>query len=617
MTFTDEKADSATGEALPGRASLWSGLADPAGSEEFFSSWLTLQSSLIKSCVGSILIAGKPDASYSPVARWPEGEDLAGRLMEISGQVLEERCGLVTALPSPDGQRFGVAYPILVDDDLYGVAAVEVSAASEDEIKDVMEQLQWGVASLKFYFCRRERHEGEALHLRLTAAVDLLAAVLAEESYTEASMAFVTGLAAQFGCDRASLGVLRNDKISISAVSHSAHFDRRTRFNRTVSAAMEEAILQAREVIYPPPVDDEMLVVRDHEEIVRQFGAESVLTLPLFGNGKYFGAVTLERKADDPFRKEDIEICRSIFALAAPALNGKRIQSRPLIFHILHALKSETRKLLGPAHPGRKLAAAGIALLILFFSFASGDYRVTASAALEGAVRRTIAAPYQGYIKEAFARAGDTVTEGKILCTLDQRDLLLEKTNLQGQQNQLLQQQQEAMALRDRAKLNVLAAQLDQVVAQIHLNANKLSRSSIRAPFDGILVSGDLSQKLGAAVEQGAPLFEIAPLTDYRLILQVPESDIAEIQVGQKGKLVLPSISDPFDFTVEKITPMTTAQEGKNCFRVEARIDRTSKSLRPGMEGVGKINIDRRKLVAIWTKPLCDWLRLWVWTWWP
>jgi len=626
MSPSDEKTDSTSGEALPGRASLWSRLVNPASPEDFFSGWLALQSSLLRSCVRSVLITGASNAaSYAPVARWPEGEDAVDRLADIAERAIEERCGLVTELPAQraprktghDGQRFGVAYPIQVEESLYGVVAVEVAAVHEDDLQNVMEQLQWGVASLQFYFCRREMNEGNALHARLTSAVDLLAAVLAEESFTEASMAFVTGLAAQFGCDRASLGFLRNDKIHIEAISHSAHFDRRTRFNRTVSRAMEEAILQAREVVFPPPSGDELMIVRDHEEIIRQFGAESILTLPLYGNGKYYGAVTLERKADLPFCKEEIDICRSIFSLAAPALAGKRIQSRPLVFHILHSLKSETRKLLGPGHVVRKLIAGGAVALILFFSFVSGDYRVTAGASLEGAVRRTIAAPYQGYIKEAFARAGDTVPEGKVICSLDQRDLLLEKSNLQGQQTQLIKQQQEAMALRDLAKLNVLAAQLDQVLAQINLNANKLSRSSIRAPFDGVLVSGDLSQKLGAAVEQGAPLFEIAPLTDYRLILQVSENDIAEIKVGQTGNLVLPSLSELFDFTVEKITPMTTALEGKNCFRVEARLNRTSKSLRPGMEGVGKINIDRRKLIAIWTKPLGDWLRLWVWTWWP
>jgi hypothetical protein len=629
MSLTGGTANPDVNDDLSNGTGLWSCLKTPRSSGEYFHSWLALQSSLISRCIRSILIIGPPDsASFSPVAKWPEGETDAERLAEISDQVLAQRCGLLTELPprenlaeperlSDPPHYYGAAYPVLIDDKLCGAVAVEIAADGEEEIKRVMEQLQWGVSSLELFFRRQQIRDDEVVHTRLKSAVDLLAGVLAEERYGEASMAFVTGLTTQFRCDRVSLGFLKRGKISIQAISHSANFDKRMKFNRAVSTAMEEAIFQSREIIYPVPSGEEMLVVRNHEEIARRYGAKSILTLPLFGAGKYYGAITLERGTEIPFSAEDVDVCRSIFTLVAPALNGKRIENRSLAHHAWHSIRTETGKLLGPEHISRKLLILLISGLVIFFSFATGDYRVTADATLEGAIRRTIAAPYSGYIKEAFARAGDTVPEGKIICTLDERDLRLEKSSLQGQQNQLLKQHQEAMALRDRAKLNIIGAQLDQVIAQISLTGNRLARSNIRAPFDGILVSGDLSQKLGSAVEQGDPLFEIAPLKDYRLILQVNETEIADVTVGQKGKLVLPSLSGVFNFTVEKITPITVAMEGKNCFRVEAMLDQTSDKLRPGMEGVGKIHVEKRKLISIWTRNLRDWFRLWMWTWWP
>jgi hypothetical protein len=50
---------------------------------------------------------------------------------------------------------------------------------------------------------------------------------------------------------------------------------------------------------------------------------------------------------------------------------------------------------------------------------------------------------------------------------------------------------------------------------------------------------------------------------------------------------------------------------------VEARLDEHSERLRPGMEGVGKIMIDRRRLIWIWTHELIEWISLKIWTWWP
>ena len=79
-----------------------------------------------------------------------------------------------------------------------------------------------------------------------------------------------------------------------------------------------------------------------------------------------------------------------------------------------------------------------------------------------------------------------------------------------------------------------------------------------------------------------------------------------------------------FPFTVRRITPVSTAEEGENYFRVEAvlmtnpdRVQQDMERLRPGMEGAGKIKIEQRKLIWIWTHDFIDRLRLWVWRWLP
>ena len=41
------------------------------------------------------------------------------------------------------------------------------------------------------------------------------------------------------------------------------------------------------------------------------------------------------------------------------------------------------------------------------------------------------------------------------------------------------------------------------------------------------------------------------------------------------------------------------------------------KMLRPGMQGIGKINAGQERMIWIWTHEIIDWLRLWVWSWWP
>ena len=138
------------------------------------------------------------------------------------------------------------------------------------------------------------------------------------------------------------------------------------------------------------------------------------------------------------------------------------------------------------------------------------------------------------------------------------------------------------------------------------------------APFDGVVVRGDLSQSLGSPVAKGDVLFEVAPLEGYRVILRVDERDVSYIGPGEEGRLALSAMpGERLAFTIDRVTPVASAEDGRNTFRVEARVDAPTAALRPGLEGVAKIEVGRRRLVWIWTHELLDWIRLTAWSWWP
>ncbi|MFZ1086889.1 MAG: HlyD family efflux transporter periplasmic adaptor subunit [Terracidiphilus sp.] len=607
------------------RSVLWANLAGFHSAEEFAPSWLALLVSFITHAVQGVLVyRDGPGGSFAPLAQWPpDGVHDPQRLADVCERSMGERIGLLTELPPLAGvvpaqsHRWGIAYPLIIDDELSGTVALEIEAAREEELRAAMEQLQWGMLTLELIFRRIRAREEAVVLARLRSSVDILASVLAEEDYTETCMTFVAGVAELLGCDRVSLGLVRDESIRIQAISHSANFDKRMNFIHALSMAMDEAVLQSREIIYPQPTEDGPLITRNHEDLSKRFGAQSLLTVPLYGRERYFGALTLERSENKMFSTEEVSVCKSVFALVAPILEGRKVQDYSLARHGWEAIKRTAGKLFGPGHLEWKAAAAAVCAVVIFFTFAQGEQKVTARTTLEGMVKRTVAAPFRGYIKEALVRPGDTVTEGQTLCKLDERDLRFERTDLQGQESQMLRQQQQAVADHDWAKANVAKAQLDQVIAQLDLNGVKLDRTTIKAPFDGILVNGDLSQRIGSAVDQGDALFEISPLSSYRLILMVDESDIAYVHPGQRGELVLSSLPGKFNFVVGKITPVTAALEGVNAFRVEAALEGAPGVFRPGMEGISKINIQRGKLLSIWTLKMRQWFRLKMWAWLP
>jgi HlyD family secretion protein len=132
------------------------------------------------------------------------------------------------------------------------------------------------------------------------------------------------------------------------------------------------------------------------------------------------------------------------------------------------------------------------------------------------------------------------------------------------------------------------------------------------------VIKGDLSQALGAPVQRGDALLTLAPAERYRLIVEVDERDIASIHVGQAGQLALASSAgDTLGFVVERVTPVATVREGRNAFAVEARLAAAAPLLRPGLEGVAKIDAGERSAAWIWGHRVTDWLRLALWSWGP
>jgi multidrug efflux pump subunit AcrA (membrane-fusion protein) len=254
----------------------------------------------------------------------------------------------------------------------------------------------------------------------------------------------------------------------------------------------------------------------------------------------------------------------------------------------------------------------------LFFAFATGEYRVVATGQVEGAVRRSIAAPFEGFISEAPVRAGDVVRKGDLLAAMDIRDLTLERLRWVTERQQHLYEYDQALGNRKRADALKAQSLIDQAQAQVRLVDEQLARARLVAPFDGLVVSGDLTQSIGAAVRRGDSLFEVAPLEGYRVELRVDESQIADVAPGQLGELVVAALPDSvFPFTIDRITPVAAAHEGNTSFQVDGRLTRVSERLRPGMEGVGKIIVGTRRLGWIWFRSLLHWVRITSWKWLP
>jgi RND family efflux transporter MFP subunit len=438
-------------------------------------------------------------------------------------------------------------------------------------------------------------------------ALDLHAAMLEPLRLQPSAAAGVCALASALGARRVVLGWLRsNGEVTVLARSDGqwvAPVDQAQpadAVDDAMRACLGECVDQQAGVCWPLPAGDtpqrQPRITVAHRACHAASGG-ALLSLPLVHDGRVLGALTLQWADAAARDRHAVDALEHLAAWMAPVLALLQVQEEP--WH--RRLRQQAHAWLhSDDQPERRRWRLWLPVALtagLLLAAWPATWHVGGQARLEGAVQRVLAAPADGFIQQVHVRPGDTVKAGQPLLELADRDLQLERQRWQSQLAQHWEGHAAAQARADRAALAQHQARADEAQAQLDLVEEKLSRSRLVAPFDGVVVQGDLSQQMGAPVKQGAELITLAPQGDYRVIVEVDERDVAELRLGQTGTLALSAL--PWQTTplqVTRISPVAKAVEGRNVFEVEAALSVAQPQARPGLQGQARIAVDQAPL---------------------
>lgn len=598
-------------KSAPVSTSVASPKASDLLSPELAEAWLSWQCQMLSGTVsGKLYHASEGKSLGSALAIWPQSGEGEQYLDAAANEALTSGKGTVHTRVEygPGDKRIAdiIACPLQVGGQVFAVVSVMLSTRADSQHQAVLQLLQWGGLWMDTLVQQRDV---SSINLQV------MSTMLNEDKLDATMLALSNLLAERYVCERVAIGLRKGITIKLQAMSHVTHVDSRTQLVRGIESAMEEAVDQDQLMVYPGNDHDKKLgTCRAHQDLAGQRNV-TVCTIPLRGRSKLIGAITLERKTGQSFDQRSLQECESLARIVGPVLELKQRNERPIWSAGSERLLENIAGIIGLGHLKLKLALLFFVILFTAMSMIDGPYRITTEASVEGAVRQLLVAPQDGYIKQARIRAGDIVKKGDIIALLDDSDLLLQKQKWQGERNKINNHYQEALVKRDRTELNILRAQIAQVDAEMSLVDSKIARTQLRVPFDGVVVSGDLSQSLGAPVEIGQVLFEVTPLENYRVVLEVDEHDVAGLEVGKTGQLIIAALPEHrFPVSVIQVIPVAVAENERNYFRVEASLDKPNSLLRPGMQGIAKIDIGERKLLWIWTHRLLDRLYLWFWS---
>ncbi len=447
----------------------------------------------------------------------------------------------------------------------------------------------------------------------------LQARALEHERFGAAATAVVTEMAQLLGCDRVSVGFFHHQgRMRVAALSHGGDIQQQQHLVRCLSAAMHEALDQHNLIVHPLPRDSAPGLTLAHAELARHNGRLPICTVPIASRGRLFGAFVLERRAGIDLHT--LEAAKDAASFIGPLLEMKHRLNQPLSGRIADAVAPPGKRT-GPQQLRTPLLlAAGAAVLLVALAFWPTTLRVLAPARVEGAGQQVVASPVDGFVQSVAVRPGDGVKAGQLLLTLEDRDLALERDKWAAEASQLDKVYREALTQDEAAAIVLARSKWEQAQAQLKLLQRQIDRARIVAPMDGVVLTGDLSQAVGSPVKRGQELMTVAPEQRFRIVAEVDEQDVTQVQVGQPAQVMFGAlVGHTVALQITRIAPVATALELGNVFEVDGLPTSAQSSmptgLRPGLRGVVRIDVEPSTWGAVWWQRASQWLQRTRWRW--
>lgn len=445
-------------------------------------------------------------------------------------------------------------------------------------------------------------------------AFDLLSLLDPQTRFLPAATVVCNELARQLRCSRVSLGWRSDAYVRVKVISDLPRFEAKMEAVQRLEAAMEEAFDQDEEIVLPEP-DDADYVARDHQLFAQSQGVPYLASLPLRLDQRPVGVLTLERP-DRAFSTDEITALRVVLDRATRRLDELERHDGSVWHRGMRDTRAWLARLLGAEHTWWKALGIAIALVLLIAIFGTAPYRVEGDFVVRSHTLINLPAPFDGYLAEVPVRIGDKVNAGEVLLRLDKRELLLEERSIEAEIAHYEAERAQAEVERRLAEMRAAAAAKEQSQANLEINRFHLKRADIAAPRDGVVIEGDLRDRIGAPVRAGDVLMRLTQIDAMYVEIEIPERDAHAVLDSHRGELAFATLPGrKYSVAVDRLEPAARVKSEGNVFIVRAHITDPDRDIwwRPGMSGVAKLDAGRRSILWLLTHRLVDFLRLKLW----
>lgn len=250
---------------------------------------------------------------------------------------------------------------------------------------------------------------------------------------------------------------------------------------------------------------------------------------------------------------------------------------------------------------GQQTAAAPMQVRVADMNAIMRVERVDVTGRTEASRKVQLRAETQGQVAELYTRRGENIAQGDPVARLRLDD----RTAKLAEAKAALRQREIEFSASRRLKEKGFRSETEEAAAQAKLDAARavvdqmqidISRTTFRAPFDGMIDSGHV--ELGDYVRVGDVAATIVDLDPILVVGNVSERQVSEIEEGMPGTIRLIDGTERTGL-VSFVAPV--AEPSTRTYRIELEVPNADRSIRDGI--TAEIEIPVSELPAHFVTP--------------
>jgi RND family efflux transporter MFP subunit len=203
-----------------------------------------------------------------------------------------------------------------------------------------------------------------------------------------------------------------------------------------------------------------------------------------------------------------------------------------------------------------------------------------------------LAFPLSGVVKTVEVTAGDSVTAGQPLVTLE--TAILEAKVKEADAAVVTEKTQLAYLVRtgsSQERFDAAQAKIDSAQAAADIAKAQLAQATLAAPFDGTIASVKVSPAEFAS--SGQVVIVMGDLTHFQIeTTDLSEKNVHAVKIGQAATVFIDALGQGFSGKVTDIARVSETVGGDVVFKVTVELDKQPEGLRWGMST--EVNVETK-----------------------